>query len=192
MAHRYTYDFGDSWHHVVEIEDIAAPDTDTRRAVCVADERACPPGDCGGVPADTPPAIVGTGVPEGNDRIGSLASITHRTASRNPTSQVDNPGIMHCVSGPTAPRRRVGVNGSSAFRTKRIAVSSESLCVTASVRYPASIWRTSLPRFSPRNSRRNTSGKSVTEPVTKSSRERSDPSRSHPASSVAASPYRSA
>lgn len=46
----YTYDFGDSWHHVIEIEDVAEPDTDTRRAVCVAGERACPPEDCGGVP----------------------------------------------------------------------------------------------------------------------------------------------
>ncbi len=46
----YTYDFGDSWHHVIEIEDVADPDTDTRRAVCVAGERACPPEDCGGVP----------------------------------------------------------------------------------------------------------------------------------------------
>jgi hypothetical protein len=46
----YTYDFGDSWQHVIEIEDVADPDTDTRRAACVAGERACPPEDCGGVP----------------------------------------------------------------------------------------------------------------------------------------------
>ncbi|MGH3886176.1 MAG: plasmid pRiA4b ORF-3 family protein [Pseudonocardiaceae bacterium] len=46
----YTYNFGDSWQHVIEIEDVADSDADTRRAMCVAGERACPPEDCGGVP----------------------------------------------------------------------------------------------------------------------------------------------
>jgi len=48
-AFGYTYDFGDSWHHVIEIEDVADPDTNARRAMCVAGERACPPENCGGV-----------------------------------------------------------------------------------------------------------------------------------------------
>lgn len=47
---RYTYDFGDSWEHLVEIEDVADPDTDTRRATCLSGEYACPPEDCGGIP----------------------------------------------------------------------------------------------------------------------------------------------
>lgn len=47
---RYTYDFGDSWDHIVEIEDVADPDTDTRRVTCLTGERACPPEDCGGIP----------------------------------------------------------------------------------------------------------------------------------------------
>lgn len=47
---RYVYDFGDSWQHLVEIEDVADPDTDTRLASCEAGEGACPPEDCGGIP----------------------------------------------------------------------------------------------------------------------------------------------
>lgn len=42
----YTYDFGDSWDHVLEIH--AAPEGDAAAATCVNGARACPPEDSGG------------------------------------------------------------------------------------------------------------------------------------------------
>ena len=45
---RYTYDFGDSWEHIITVEKIMEK-TDESSAVCVAGERACPPEDCGGI-----------------------------------------------------------------------------------------------------------------------------------------------
>lgn len=43
---RYTYDFGDNWHHDVTLKKKI---TTTGNVVCVAGEGACPPEDCGGV-----------------------------------------------------------------------------------------------------------------------------------------------
>lgn len=46
---RYTYDFGDSWQHVIAVE-AQAPDEGSGSWCMVMDgERACPPEDCGGV-----------------------------------------------------------------------------------------------------------------------------------------------
>ncbi len=44
----YDYDFGDSWHHSVEIEKIHVADK-VPFAACTAGRRACPPEDVGGV-----------------------------------------------------------------------------------------------------------------------------------------------
>ena len=46
----YDYDFGDSWEHMVIVEQIL-PAASLKRstAVCVTGARACPPEDCGGV-----------------------------------------------------------------------------------------------------------------------------------------------
>lgn len=45
---KYEYDFGDSWEHLIEVEDILAdPGREPR---CVAGKGACPPEDVGGVP----------------------------------------------------------------------------------------------------------------------------------------------
>ncbi len=44
----YEYDFGDSWRHVVEVEDVREPG-DERGARCLDGARACPPEDCGGI-----------------------------------------------------------------------------------------------------------------------------------------------
>jgi hypothetical protein len=46
----YLYDFGDDWHHTVEIETLLALDEAPRAATCVAGARARPPEDVGGVP----------------------------------------------------------------------------------------------------------------------------------------------
>jgi hypothetical protein len=47
----YEYDFGDSWEHLVEVEDeLPVGTVDVRVPHCVAGERSCPPEDCGGVP----------------------------------------------------------------------------------------------------------------------------------------------
>ena len=46
----YTYDFGDSWDHVVLIEKKAPPPGSPTAPACVAGARACPPEDCGGAP----------------------------------------------------------------------------------------------------------------------------------------------
>jgi hypothetical protein len=45
----YEYDFGDGWEHDVVIEKILPADPETKRAVCLAGENACPPEDCGGI-----------------------------------------------------------------------------------------------------------------------------------------------
>jgi hypothetical protein len=45
---RYEYDFGDSWEHMLLVEDILEYQPDMRYPVCLTGERACPPEDCGG------------------------------------------------------------------------------------------------------------------------------------------------
>jgi hypothetical protein len=45
----YVYDFGDGWHHVIEVVGIEpAPSPDDRRPHCLDGSGACPPEDCGG------------------------------------------------------------------------------------------------------------------------------------------------
>jgi hypothetical protein len=46
----YTYDFGDSWDHVITFEKPAARDPKATYPRCVAGQYACPPDDCGGAP----------------------------------------------------------------------------------------------------------------------------------------------
>ena len=46
----YLYDFGDSWEHVVKIEDLVAPRPSLPPVVCLAGANACPPEDVGGPP----------------------------------------------------------------------------------------------------------------------------------------------
>lgn len=49
---RYTYDFGDSWQHVIAVENIQACPSDDIADLCklLGGERACPPEDVGGAP----------------------------------------------------------------------------------------------------------------------------------------------
>jgi hypothetical protein len=47
---RYTYDFGDSWDHIIVFEKPVARDPKAKYPRCVAGARACPPDDCGGPP----------------------------------------------------------------------------------------------------------------------------------------------
>ena len=44
----YEYDFGDSWRHEVDVEDVREPG-DEGGARCLDGARACPPEDCGGI-----------------------------------------------------------------------------------------------------------------------------------------------
>lgn len=46
---RYTYDFGDSWQHVIAVEALEPDEGSGSFCVVVDGERACPPEDCGGV-----------------------------------------------------------------------------------------------------------------------------------------------
>lgn len=46
----YTYDMGDMWQHVVEIEEQTQASARTRYPRCVAGRNACSPEDCGGHP----------------------------------------------------------------------------------------------------------------------------------------------
>jgi len=45
----YTYDFGDSWEHIILLEKILPFDAKTPIPQCVKGKRACPPEDCGGI-----------------------------------------------------------------------------------------------------------------------------------------------
>ena len=46
---RYTYDFGDGWVHVIEVEKILPYEQGRVYPLCLAGKRACPPEDVGGV-----------------------------------------------------------------------------------------------------------------------------------------------
>lgn len=45
----YTYDFGDDWHHVIDVEKVLTrPRPSATYPRCSAGRRACPPEDTGG------------------------------------------------------------------------------------------------------------------------------------------------
>jgi len=44
----YTYDFGNYWHHELELDAILPRQNGAKYPICVDGERACPPEDCGG------------------------------------------------------------------------------------------------------------------------------------------------
>lgn len=46
----YEYDFGDSWRHDLEVEEVWRLPLGLRFGVCLDGENACPPEDCGGPP----------------------------------------------------------------------------------------------------------------------------------------------
>jgi hypothetical protein len=44
----YTYDFGDNWQHLIEVEETLPAEPGVHYPRCVAGKRHCPPEDCGG------------------------------------------------------------------------------------------------------------------------------------------------
>ncbi len=46
----YTYDFGDSWDHEIELQKIVVPDVSIELPYCIKGMYACPPEDCGSIP----------------------------------------------------------------------------------------------------------------------------------------------
>lgn len=46
---RYTYDFGDSWDHILHIEKSLPTDPNKKYPICIGGEMSCPPEDCGGM-----------------------------------------------------------------------------------------------------------------------------------------------
>lgn len=46
----YLYDFGDSWYHSIEFENVCDAKNDTKYPICLDGERACPPEDVGSIP----------------------------------------------------------------------------------------------------------------------------------------------
>jgi hypothetical protein len=45
---RYEYDFGDSWEHLLQVEEVGPPEPGLVTPICLDGARACPPEDCGG------------------------------------------------------------------------------------------------------------------------------------------------
>lgn len=45
----YEYDFGDSWLHIIQVEDVLEPDPELVYPLCIEGKRAGPPEDVGGV-----------------------------------------------------------------------------------------------------------------------------------------------
>jgi hypothetical protein len=45
----YTYDFGDSWDHIIQVEKVQDTEAGVHYPHCIDGKRACPPEDCGGV-----------------------------------------------------------------------------------------------------------------------------------------------
>lgn len=46
----YTYDFGDSWEHLIVLENKLPTDPHETYPKCTGGQLACPPEDCGGIP----------------------------------------------------------------------------------------------------------------------------------------------
>src|SRR5438067_703839 len=46
----YTYDFGDSWEHEIELQKILEKDVGLPHPQCIKGHLACPPEDCGSIP----------------------------------------------------------------------------------------------------------------------------------------------
>lgn len=46
----YIYDFGDDWHHLVQLEEVLPRAKGKRYPLCLAGKRTCPPEDVGGPP----------------------------------------------------------------------------------------------------------------------------------------------
>lgn len=46
----YTYDFGDSWEHEIELQKVIEPDASMQLPLCIKGKYACPPEDCGSIP----------------------------------------------------------------------------------------------------------------------------------------------
>lgn len=71
----YEYDFGDSWHHTIVVENIAEQDERyPGYPVCISGERACPPEDCGGIPgyANLLEALADPSHPDHGDKLDWL------------------------------------------------------------------------------------------------------------------------
>ena len=45
---QYLYDFGDGWHHRIEVERVSPRDPKDQVPACLGGARRCPPEDCGG------------------------------------------------------------------------------------------------------------------------------------------------
>ncbi|HDQ72465.1 MAG TPA: plasmid pRiA4b ORF-3 family protein [Chloroflexi bacterium] len=45
----YEYDFGDSWLHIIQVEEVLEPDPELVYPLCIGGKRAGPPEDVGGV-----------------------------------------------------------------------------------------------------------------------------------------------
>ncbi len=45
----YTYDFGDSWQHLIKVEKFLQKAENVKYPICIDGELNCPPEDCGGV-----------------------------------------------------------------------------------------------------------------------------------------------
>ena len=46
----YTYDFGDSWDHEIQLQKILSADASINLPCCIKGKYACPPEDCGSIP----------------------------------------------------------------------------------------------------------------------------------------------
>lgn len=76
----YTYDFGDSWEHLITVERFETASTGLHYPHCMDGAGACPPEDCGGAPGYSDLKVI-LADPAHEEHHAMLAWLGHRSAT---------------------------------------------------------------------------------------------------------------